>query len=85
MWEKVREEVNELYHAYLSEFLEIVVIKMFVKLLNLYWTCTCENRRKNFPQMQATIVVNGQLKVYWDNIQATKYIGSEQTIIVSME
>ena len=74
MWEKVREEVNELYHAYLSEFLEIVVIKMFVKLLNLYWTCTCENRRKNFPQMQATIVVNGQLKVYWDNIQATKYI-----------
>lgn len=35
--------------------------------------------------MQGIIGVNGQLKVYWDNIQATEYIKSEQTITVSVE
>lgn len=58
----------------LAEFLEITMFKkMFVKLMNLYQTSKSEKSRKDFPQMQGIIMVNKQLKVYWDNIQTNKY------------
>lgn len=58
----------------LAEFLGITMFKkLFVKLMNLYQTSKSEKSRKDSPQMQGIIMVNKQLKVYWDNIQANKY------------
>ena len=58
----------------LAEFLGITMFKkLFVKLMNLYPTSKSEKSRKDSPQMQGIIMVNKQLKVYWDNIQANKY------------
>lgn len=58
----------------LAEFSEITMFKkMFVKLMNLYQTSKSEKSRKDFPQMQGIIMVNKQLRVYWDNIQTNKY------------
>ena len=58
----------------LAEFLGITMFKkLFVKLMNLYPTSKSEKSRKDSPQMQGIIMVNKQLKVYWDNIQVNKY------------
>ena len=41
--------------------------------MNLYPTSKSEKSRKDSPQMQGIIMVNKQLKVYWDNIQVNKF------------